>query len=177
MIRSPWWAFSWFAAALVVALVAASLLERWWGTVLPWLFPLLFALLGPVLLGLRRTSAPQRGYGIAGRSARSEGRAEVSAALDEVPRLLEDAVARIPTLRVESTAPATARVTRGFSWWSWGERITLRYRPAGEGSTEISARCAPILCITVYDWGQGAADLELLFGELEREASRDASAR
>ncbi|WP_129661479.1 hypothetical protein [Rothia halotolerans] len=177
MTRSPWWTFSWFLVALAVALGAASLLARWWGTTTPWLLPPLLGLLLLVLLGARRTSAPNGAYGIAGRGARSEGRVEVPAGLDDVPSLLEDAVARIPSLRVESLSPATARVTRGLSWWSWGERITLRCRPVGEGFIEISARCAPTFWLTVYDWGQGAADLELLFGELEREASRDASAR
>ena len=177
MTRSPWWTFSWFLVALAAAMGAASLLARWWGTTTPWLLPPLFILLLLVILGARRTTSPNGAYGITGRGARSEGRVEVPAALDDVPSLIEDAVARSPSLRVESLSPATARVTGGLSWWSWGERITLRYRPAGEGSTEISGRCVPTFWLTVYDWGQGAADLELLFGELERVASRDGTAR
>jgi hypothetical protein len=174
--RSPWWTFSWFLVALAAAMGAASLLARWWGTSTPWLLPPMLVLLLLVLLGARRITAPNGAYGIAGRGARSEGRVELPVALDDVPNLLEDAVARIPSLRVESLSLATARVTGGLSWWSWGERITLRYRPAGEGSSEISGRCTPTFWLTVYDWGQGAADLELLFEELEREAARDAPA-
>lgn len=170
----PWWWLVWLATA-TLAFIGLAALFRWWGTTLWALAAPVVIMLVVLALGARRTASPDGAHGLVTQAARSAGRLEVPQHVDRVPALVEEAAGGVRALELTSSSAATARLEAGVSWGSWGERITLRYRPAPGGGTEIVARCDPAFWLTVHDHGRGAADLEQLLDGIERAAAAEAA--
>lgn len=51
----------------------------------------------------------------------------------------------------------TART--GFSWRSFGEVVSVRLTPRGEGRTRVEASSSSSLSTVIFDWGANASNL------------------
>ncbi|QJW97770.1 hypothetical protein [Frigoriglobus tundricola] len=81
----------------------------------------------------------------------------------------ELAVEAILALRwtITDESDDTIRASTGISLWSWGERVTVRFRT---GKTLIiTSRCAiPTQC---FDWGKNRSNVNAFLNRLEKLSS------
>ena len=168
-LRFPWLALLWFSAAvLALLLIGAWAGTPWWST-LSWLaIPVGIAVVVGVVGG-RRADAAGGAYGITSRWARSEAVLSVDASVEQVATAVQRSAEELPRLTLVEISATGACLAARMKMKTWGEHLTLRFRPSGPGRVEIAARCEPDLGITLVDYGQGAADLRQLLESIERQ--------
>lgn len=93
--------------------------------------------------------------------------------VEQVLRSVRKAVEDLPRYTLVELSGVQAQLTARMNMKSWGERITLRFRPLDPTRTEIQAQCEPRLGTTMVDYGQGAKDLRTLLGAIEQHISHD----
>lgn len=164
-----WSVLLWVLLIALVVLIIGIWAELSWGMTIGMMAIPVAAGLLLAALGGRRTQAPDDVYGIASQGARSEGRLTIALPVSRVPRAVEDATQGKLPLSLVSLSETGAELSRGVTLKTWGERITLEFRPIAPEQTEITARCEPKLGTTMVDYGQGAQDLRLLLGAIEEQ--------
>ena len=95
-----------------------------------------------------------------------------AAAFDASVRALKD----IPKLRVVREDPSSHEIDAkvGVTFWSFGERVTVRLTVLGRDSTRVTIRSEPRLSTTTVDWGKAVQNVELFVKSLNGQAARDA---
>ena len=146
--RFRWSALLWFLPAALVLLGVGIWAQTQWWVVAVWVaIPVLCGVLIGVFGG-RRTEAADGAYGITSQGARSEGRLSVQAPVEQVMGAVRQAAEALPRFTVVEVSEAGAQLTASMNMKTWGERITLRFRPAAPDRIEIEALCEPRLSTT-----------------------------
>ena len=169
--RFRWSALLWFLPAALVLLGVGIWAQTQWWVVAVWVaIPVLCGVLIGVFGG-RRTEAADGAYGITSQGARSEGRLSVQAPVEQVMGAVRQAAEALPRFTVVEVSEAGAQLTASMNMKTWGERITLRFRPAAPDRIEIEALCEPRLSTTMVDYGQGAKDLRALLDAIDHQVT------
>lgn len=168
-LRFPWSALVWFLTMTLALLLLGVWTETSWWRALTWLaVPLLLAVIF-IVSGGRRTVTVGGTHGITSQWARSEATLSVEAPVEQVMVAVMRSVEELPRLDMVEISATGAHLQARMNLKTWGEDITLRFRPVGPGRVGIAALCEPSLGITLIDYGQGATDLRDLLGAIERQ--------
>ena len=166
-LRFPWSALLWFLAAVLLLLLIGVWTETQWWQLMTWVIvPVMVAVIISAVSS-RRTVDPDGAYGITTRWARSVARLTVEASTDQVMAAVKHSAEEWPRFTAVEVSATGARLAAQMNLKTWGERITLRFRPTAWGGIEIDALCEPSWGITLIDYGQGAADLRQLLRAIE----------
>lgn len=96
---------------------------------------------------------------VTSKRARARGELVVQAPVAELPAAVERASYRLPRMTVTGIWMERAELTAGTTWKSFGEDIVLSFEPIDAGTTRVLATSTPQLATTIFDYGQGKADL------------------
>lgn len=166
-LRFPWPALLWFSAAILALLLIGIWAERPWWAALSWAaFPVALVMI-LIVAGGRRAAAAGGAYGITSRWARSQAVLSVDASVEQVMAAVQRSAEELPRLTLVEISSTGACLAARMNMKTWGENLTLRFRPVEPGRIEIDARCEPDLSVTLVDYGQGAADLRQLLETVE----------
>jgi hypothetical protein len=112
-------------------------------------------------------------YAISTHLARSTGSLVVPVPVTELGQVMDDVPHAFPELRLVSSTATGATFTRRMSFWTWGMRITLDFESLAADRTLIRATSRPKVSTTLLDWGQGARDLAMLLGTIDRSLAAE----
>ena len=91
--------------------------------------------------------------------ARARGEMVVAVPAAALPPAVERAGARLPRMTLTGIWQERAELVAGTTWKTFGEDIVLSFEPIDAGTTRVLATSTPQLTTTIFDYGQGKADL------------------
>ncbi|WP_146236730.1 hypothetical protein [Curtobacterium sp. MCBD17_030] len=95
------------------------------------------------------------------RAARSTAHWTASAPIDVVRERLLHEITQSSRARVTTSTSDVIQASVRGNAFSWGERITVRLTPTGNG-TSVAVETRPAMPSTLFDWGEGERDIRLL---------------
>jgi hypothetical protein len=95
------------------------------------------------------------------RAARSTAQWTASAPVDVVRERFLHEISQSARARVTMSASDVIEASVRGNAFSWGERITVRLTPTGNG-TSVAVETRPAMPSTLFDWGEGERDIRLL---------------
>ncbi|MBF4994759.1 hypothetical protein ITX31_11640 [Arthrobacter gandavensis] len=96
---------------------------------------------------------------VTAKRARARGEMVVGVPVFQLPPAVERAVARLPRMTLTGVWQERAELMAGTTWKTFGEDIVLTFEPADESTTRVVAVSKPHVATTIFDYGQGKADI------------------
>lgn len=96
---------------------------------------------------------------VTSKRARARGEMVVQAPVSQLPPAVERAVYKLPRMTLTGVWQERAEVMAGTTWKTFGEDIVLTFEPVDEATTRVLASSKPHVATTLFDYGQGKADV------------------
>ncbi|MGW9404484.1 hypothetical protein ACWGQ2_11030 [Arthrobacter sp. NPDC055585] len=96
---------------------------------------------------------------VSSKRARAHGELVVQAPMAALPPAVERALAGLPRMTLTAIWRERAEIVAGGNWKSFGAVIVLSFEPIDARTTRVSAASTPNVPTTLFDYGQGKADV------------------
>ena len=96
---------------------------------------------------------------VTSKRARARGEMVVPAPVAALPPAVERASYQLPRMTVTGIWQERAEMLAGTTWKSFGADIVLTFEPVDAGTTRVRATSTPHVPTTLFDYGQGKADV------------------
>ena len=149
---------------LTIIIIVLGIIIDW----SPWITVLMAAVPVGLMIFSSVSSRRRRGvqgdhFSITSRGPVSEGRVQLRVPVSSLPETVNNAVAGMRRFKVQKISADGAEITRGITFKTWGEQITLTFEEMGPAGSKVEATSCPKVQSTAIDYGQGARDLRDLF--------------
>lgn len=106
---------------------------------------------------------------VTAKRARARGELLVAAPVDQLPPAVERAAARLHRFTLTGLWRERAELMAGTTWKTFGEDIVLSFEPVDAGTTRVLGTSTPQVPTTIFDYGQGKADLSEVLAAVAAE--------
>ncbi|MCC3298740.1 hypothetical protein [Arthrobacter caoxuetaonis] len=96
---------------------------------------------------------------VTSKRARARGEMVVAAPVSALPPAVERAGVRLPRMTLTGIWQERAELVAGTTWKTFGEDIVLTFEPVDAATTRVVATSTPHVPTTIFDYGQGKADV------------------